>query len=154
VLLQAIDFPFATAPDEPSKVLQILEQRPYNYNHPLLMLELARAANAVAGFADPQKVVELGRALAVVAGALAIFATFLLASEVLPGWAALAAAFATAIVPAMTVHARYFKEDIFALPLLLLALIALIEMLKAPTRARGLILGGAIGLAAGPNMSP
>ena len=148
VLLQAIDFPLATAPDEPSKVLQILERRPYNYNHPLLMLELARAANALAGFTDPQAVVELGRALAVLAGGLAIFAIFLLACEVMPGPAALAAAVATAVLPAMTVHARYFKEDIFALPLLLIALVALIETLRAPTRARSLMLGGAIGLAA------
>jgi 4-amino-4-deoxy-L-arabinose transferase-like glycosyltransferase len=148
VLLQAIDFPLGTAPDEPSKALQILEQRPYNYNHPLLMLELAQAANAFAGFTDPGTVVELGRALAVVAAGLAIFATFLLACEVLPGPAALAAAVATAAVPAKTVHARYFKEDIFALPFLLIALIALIETLKAPTRARSLMLGGAIGLAA------
>jgi hypothetical protein len=126
ILLLAIDFPLGTAPDEPSKALQIVEQRPYNYYHPLLMLELAQAANAFAGFTDPGTVVELGRALAVVAGGLAIFATFLLACEV---------------------HARYFKEDIFALPFLLIALIALIETLKAPTRARSLMLGGAIGLA-------
>jgi predicted membrane-bound mannosyltransferase len=135
VLLQVIDFPLGTAPDEPSKALQILEQRPYNYNHPLLMLELAQAANAFAGFTDPGTVVEVGRALAVVAGGLAIFATFLLACEVLPGPAALAAAVATAAVPAMTVHARYFKEDIFALPFLLIALIALIETLKGRERA-------------------
>jgi hypothetical protein len=112
------------------------------------MLEVSRAANAFAGFTDPQAVVELGRALAVATGALAIFATFLLACEVLPAPAALGAAVATAVVPAMTVHARYFKEDIFALPFLLIALIALIETLKAPTRARSLMLGGAIGLAA------
>jgi asparagine N-glycosylation enzyme membrane subunit Stt3 len=148
VLLQAVDFPLGTTPDEPSKALQILERRPYNYNHPLLMLEVTRAANAFAGFTDPQAVVELGRALAVATGALAIFATFLLACEVLPAPAALGAAVATAVVPAMTVHARYFKEDIFALPFLLIALVALIETLKAPTRARSLMLGGAIGLAA------
>jgi dolichyl-phosphate-mannose-protein mannosyltransferase len=149
VLLQAVDFPLGTTPDEPSKALQILELRPYNYNHPLLMLDLARAANAFAGLSDVRAVAELGRALAVVAGALAIFATFLLACEVLPGPTALAAACATAALPAMTVHARYFKEDIFALPFLLIALVALIETLKAPTRARSLMLGGAIGLAAG-----
>ena len=148
VLLQAIDFPLGTTPDEPSKALQTIELRPYNYNHPLLMLELARAANAFAGFTDVQAVAELGRALAVMAGGLAIFATFLLACQVLPGPVALAAALATAVLPAVTVHARYFKEDVFALPFVLIALIALIETLKAPTRARSLTLGGAIGLAA------
>jgi hypothetical protein len=148
VLLQAIDFPLRSTPDEPSKAFQAAALRPLNYNHPLLMLELARAANAVAGFTDLQAVVELGRTLAVLAGGLAIFATFLLACQVLPAPVALAAALATAVLPATTVHARYFKEDVFALPFLLIALIVLIETLKEPTRARGLMLGGAIGLAA------
>ncbi len=120
----------------------------YNHHHPLLMLHLARTANAVAGFTDRQGAVELGRSLAVLAGGLAIFATFLLARKVLPATVALAACLATSVVPAMTVHARYFKEDIFALPFILFSLVALIETLKTPTRMRGLLLGTAIGLAA------
>ena len=147
ISLQIIDFPLAAHADEGSKVLQI-QQSSYNYNHPLLMLELAHAANAVAGLSNPQSVVELGRALAVIAGGFAIFATFLLAGEVLPRLAALAATLTVAVVPALTVHARYFKEDIFMLPFLLLALVVLIRMLKAPTRSSSIILGGLIGLAA------
>ena len=147
ISLQIIDFPLAAHADEGSKVLQI-QQSSYNYNHPLLMLELAHVANAAAGLSNPQSVVELGRTLSVIAGGFAIFATFLLACEVLPRLAALAATVTVAVVPALTVHARYFKEDIFMLPFLLLALVVLIRMLKAPTRARSIILGGLIGLAA------
>jgi hypothetical protein len=84
----------------------------------------------------------------VLAGGLALFAFFFLARKVLPGPASVAATLVTAVLPAMTVHARYFKEDIFALPFLLLALIALIQALKAPSPARALLLGIAIGLAA------
>lgn len=147
ISLQIIDFPLAAHADEGSKVLQI-QQSSYNYNHPLLMLELAHVANAAAGLSNPQSVVELGRTLSVIAGGFAIFATFLLACEVLPRLAALAATLTVAVVPALTVHARYFKEDIFMLPFLLLALVVLIRMLKAPTRSRSIILGGLIGLAA------
>jgi 4-amino-4-deoxy-L-arabinose transferase-like glycosyltransferase len=147
VLLSWVDFPLRTGRDEPIKVKQFLHNF-YNFHHPLLMLQLARAANAVVGLTDLQSAVELGRTVAVLAGALAIFATFLLARRVLPAPVALAACLATSVAPAITVHARYFKEDIFALPFILFSLIALIETLKTPTRMRGLLLGIAIGLAA------
>jgi hypothetical protein len=147
ILLHGIDFPLGTHADEASKVNAILKHR-NNYAHPLLMLQLVRAANAFAGLTDPQALVELGRAFAVMAGGLAVVASFLLAREVLPIPAALAATLAVAVVPVVTVHARYFKEDIFALPFLLLALVALIDTLKSPTKARGALLGAAIGLAA------
>jgi hypothetical protein len=146
VSLTTIDFSLGTHADEASKVNVILG-RHNSFAHPLLMLELARAANAFAGFTDPLRLVELGRSLAVTAGGLAVFASFLLAREVLPAPAALAATLAVAVVPLVTVHARYFKEDIFTLPFLLLALTALIHTLKSPTRAHGALLGAAIGLA-------
>jgi dolichyl-phosphate-mannose-protein mannosyltransferase len=147
ILLHGIDFPLRTGRDEPIKAKQILADY-YNHHHPLLMLHLARAGNVVAGFTDRQGAVELGRIFAVLAGGFAIFATFLLARKVLPTPVALAACLATAVVPAMTAHARYFKEDIFALPFILFSLVILIETLKTPTRTRGLLLGATIGLAA------
>jgi Dolichyl-phosphate-mannose-protein mannosyltransferase len=122
-LLNTIAFPRGTHPDEIAKVKLILSGD-NSFAHPILMLELARAANALAGLTDPQSIVELGRACAVLAGGLAVFASFLLAREVLPASAALAATIAVAVVPLVTVHARFFKEDIFALPFLLLALTA------------------------------
>ncbi len=147
VLLSKIDFPFGTNPDEGFKVSSIINGHNL-YWHPILMLQFVRAANVLASFSDPQAVVELGRTCAVIAGGLAVFATFLLARTVLPNAAALATAVAVAVVPLINVHARYLKEDIFALPFVLLALVALIGMLKSPTIARGLLLGTAIGLAA------
>ena len=91
--------------------------------------------------------------LAVIAGGFAILFTFCLAREVLPRLVALAATVAVAVLPATTVHARYFKEDIFMLPFLLLALAFLIKMLRKPTLSLGVMLGGAIGLAASMAMT-
>ena len=113
------------------------------------MLEVVRVARAWKAATTPQSIAELGRACAAVAAGIAVFASFLLAREVLPKLTALAATAAVAVVPLMTVHARYFKEDIFMLPLLLLALIALIHCLSSPTPSRGVLLGTAIGCAAG-----
>jgi predicted membrane-bound mannosyltransferase len=145
ILLGTIGFPLVTHADEPSKALAVLKHR-NNFNHPLLMLHLGRGANALAGFATAPNVIELGRTLAVIAGALAVFATYLLARQVLPAPASLAAATATAVAPLVAMHARFFKEDIFALPFVLFSLLLLIEVLKTPTRGRALLLGVAAGL--------
>jgi exosortase/archaeosortase family protein len=147
VLLHAIDFPLGTQPDEISKVNAILSGD-NNFAHPMLMLEVVRAANVLARLTDPQAVLELGRACGVLAGGLAVLASFLLAREMLPASTALAASIAIAVVPLVTVHARLLKEDIFALPFVLLALAALLAMLKTPTMSRGILLGTAAGLAA------
>ena len=147
ILLGTVDFPLRTHADEPSKALAVITHR-NNYAHPILMLELVRAANAFAGLADQQAVVELGRAIAVLIGAASIVATFLLAREALPAPAALAATAATAMTPLVAMHARFLKEDIFVLLFILLSLLALIRTLKSPTTSRALLLGAAIGLAA------
>ena len=148
VMLKVIDFPLGLHPDEVAKVNEILKSH-YLYVHPLLMIELLRATNALKHASDPQALVELGRGLAVLAGGLTIFASFLLARELLPPSAALAATLAVAVVPLVTVHARFLKEDIFALPLLILSLVALIRTIRSPTLWRGALLGLALGFAAG-----
>ncbi|HEV7464304.1 MAG TPA: hypothetical protein VGN85_10450 [Methyloceanibacter sp.] len=112
VLLNAITFPLGTHPDETAKVSLILSGH-NSFAHPILMLELARAANALAGLTHPQSIVELGRACAVLAGGLAVFASFLLAHEVLPASPALAATIAVAVVPLVTVHARFLQGRYF-----------------------------------------
>jgi hypothetical protein len=147
ILLGTIEFPARTHADELSKVQAIITLK-NSYAHPVLMLELVRAANALAGLTNPQAVAELGRAIAVLVGAAAVFVTFLLAREVLPAPAALAAAAVTAVTPLVAMHARYLKEDIFVLLFILVSLLALIRTLKSPTNLHVLLLGAAIGLAA------
>ena len=148
ILLGRLDFPLGTSPDEIAKVRAILDGNNPSY-HPVLMLEVVRVARAWKAATTPQSIAELGRACAAVAAGIAVFASFLLAREVLPKLTALAATAAVAVVPLMTVHARYFKEDVFMLPFLLLALIALIRCLRSPTPFWGILLGTAIGCAAG-----
>jgi 4-amino-4-deoxy-L-arabinose transferase-like glycosyltransferase len=96
-----------------------------------------------------QSLVELGRLCAALAGGVLIFATFSLARLVLPDLPALAAAAATAVTPLITVHARILKEDIFVAAFLVLALAALIRLLRDPAPHRAVLLGILAGLAGG-----
>ncbi len=146
--LSARDFVLGVHPDELIKVQAVLAG-PSTYYHPLLMIELARAANAFLGLRDPQSVVELGRTFSAVAGGVLIVATFVLARLILPASAAFAVAAATLATPLISVHARYFKEDIFVAAFVVLALAALISVLRTPSAKRATMLGAAIGLAAG-----
>ena len=67
----------------------------------------------------------------------------------LPELGALAATFATAATPIVTVHARIMKEDIFVAPFLILGLAELIKLLQYPTPLRALLTGVNAGLAGG-----
>lgn len=144
--LSAVDFPLGTHPDEPAKVAAVLAGPGTDF-HPILMIQLARAANFFLGWTEPQSLVELGRAFAALAGGALIVATFLLARLVLPAWSSFAVAAATLATPLITVHARYFKEDIFVAPFVVLALVGLIATVREPTLKRIVALGTAIGLA-------
>ncbi len=144
--LSAVDFPLGTHPDEPAKVAAVLGAPAADF-HPILMIQLVRAANILLGWTDPQSLVELGRAFAALAGGALIVATFFLARLVLPASSSFAVAAATLATPLISVHARYFKEDIFVAPFVVLALIALIATLRASTLKRIFALGTAIGLA-------
>src|SRR5262249_13802392 len=140
-------FPLGVHIDEPGKVDSVL-RGPSVFKHPLLMIDLVRAANASIGLITPQSIVELGRGFAALAGGTLIIATFILGRLVLPEWIACVAAAAALATPLITVHARYFKEDIFVAPFIVLALAALIVVLKKPTLERTIGLGAIIGLAA------
>jgi len=146
--ISARDFPLGIHFDERAKVQAVL-MGASTYFHPLLMIHVVRAANAFLGLSDPQAIVELGRAFSALAGGVLIFATFLLARLVLPALAAFAAAAATFATPLISVHARYFKEDIFAAPFVVLALAALVAAVRTPSLTRVMMLGAAIGLAGG-----
>lgn len=146
--LSAKNFALGSHFDEPAKVQEVLTG-PSTFYQPLLMIHLARAANAFLGLTDPQSVVELGRTLSAVAAGVLIVVTCFLARLMLPASAAFAVAVATLATPLISVHARYFKEDIFVAPFVVLTLAALVAVLRTPTMMRILILGATIGLAAG-----
>ena len=108
-----IDFPLGTLGDEWAKI-DAVRTGNNRYYHPLLMIEVTQFANLFAGARDLQAIVEVGRACAALAGGLLVFATYWLARLVLPDLGALAATFAMAATPIVTVHARIMKEDEYA----------------------------------------
>lgn len=148
VTLSGIDFPIATHPDESTKASFLLSSYP-DYRHPLLIREIAWGGNLVAQASTMEAAIKLGRLCAALAGGLLVFATFQLSRLVLPDGAALAATAITAATPLVSVHARFFKEDIFLAAFIVLALAALIRLLKEPTASRAVMLGLLVGLAAG-----
>jgi 4-amino-4-deoxy-L-arabinose transferase-like glycosyltransferase len=143
-----IGFPLGTLGDEWAKI-DAVRTGNNRYYHPLLMIEVTQFANLFAGARDLQAIVEVGRTCAALAGGLLVFATYWLARLVLPELGALAATFATAATPIVTVHARIMKEDIFVAPFLILGLAALIKLLQDPTPLRALLTGVYAGLAGG-----
>ena len=76
VLLGRIDYPRHTHADETAKVGAILNGLNPSY-HPVLMLQIVRAARAWTSASDSFAVAEIGRACAVMLGGLAVFASFL-----------------------------------------------------------------------------
>lgn len=146
--LSLIDYPLGLAWDEFVKLRGVSTGR-YAYYHPLFMIDLGQAAALVAQPADTPSLAHLLRALGAVAGGVLVFATFVLARLVLPDLPSLAAAAAAAATPLFTVHARIFKEDIFLACFLVLALAALIRLLREPAPHRAILLGLLVGLAAG-----
>ena len=143
-----IGFPLGTLGDEWAKI-DAVRTGNNRYYHPLLMIEVTQFANLFAGARDLQAIVEVGRTCAALAGGLLVFATYWLARLVLPELGALAATFATAATPIVTVHARIMKEDIFVAPFLILGLAAPIKLLQDPTPLRALLTGVYAGLAGG-----
>jgi hypothetical protein len=146
VLAGYIDYPLGTSPDEPYKVRAVLTGESQHY-HPLLMINIARAINAVMGLAEPQSIVVLGRVLSCIFSGLLIVATWQLARRILPETVACAAAAASAVLPLSTTHALIFKEDAFVAPMVVFSVAALIRLIDRPTTFRALALGASIGMA-------
>jgi Dolichyl-phosphate-mannose-protein mannosyltransferase len=148
VTLGLIDYPLGAAWDEFVKLRGISTGR-YPYYHPLVMIDLGQAAALAVQPPDLPALVHMVRVLGAVASGVMVFATFSLARLVLPDLPALAATAATAATPLFTAHARIFKEDIFVSAFLLLALVALIRLLREPAPHRAILLGFLVGFAAG-----
>jgi hypothetical protein len=148
VTLSLIDYPLGAAWDELAKLQGVSKGR-YAYYHPLFMIDLAQAVELVVQPPNLPSLAQMVRVLGALAGGVLVFATFSLARLVLPDLPSLAAAAATAVTPVFIVHARLFKEDIFVAAFLVLALAALIRLLREPAPHRAILLGLLAGLAAG-----
>ncbi len=139
-------FPLGYHRDEPKKVRFILDGT-QDFHHPLFMLQIVRAANAVDDLEDPQAVVELGRTIIGVVGTLSVLLVFALAR----GWVRPpydhAAALAAAVSPILVAHDHYLKEDALLVLFSLLTLYLLFRTLERPTGVRFALLGLSLGLA-------
>ncbi|WP_428938806.1 ArnT family glycosyltransferase [Fontivita pretiosa] len=107
------DFPVSYHPDEHSKAEQImLPWQPRNFNHPLLLLEVANLWRQT--FDVPIQVRELviaGRSCSALLASIGVFAVAM-AGYVALGWVGLlVVGSAVALCPPLLVYAHYFKED-------------------------------------------
>jgi hypothetical protein len=105
------DFPFYYHPDEPGKIEQLTKAK-WNYNHPMLMLRVARCAWQLAGAPqDPQRVVEIGRTVSASFMALAVGALALLARSLFGWTASLITGGLLLFHHQLYELSHYFKED-------------------------------------------
>lgn len=141
------DSPLGTHVDEAKKIRFVLTGE-QDFFHPLLMIQLGRLSSEILGYTDVDRAFFLVRFLAALFGGFLVFATFVLGRMVLSPFAALAVAIAVAVCPTTTVHATFFKEDIFLAPLFVLSVAALVWTTKNPSLFHSMILGAAIGLTA------
>ncbi len=145
---QWTDFPYFYHADEPGKARQLLEDT-RNFNHPLLMLETARAVwHAWGGERTTQFVAEAGRLTSALFVGLATVLLCLAVGMHRGGWVGLSAGWLLLWQPDVQEYARYFKED----PSLLFGAAAFFTALMAyerhPTWRRAGLLGVACALAA------
>jgi len=139
-------FPLGYHIDEGGKVLQILTGQE-SFAQPTFMIDVNRVVHLFTRQVAFQQVVETGRAVTALFGAVIVLACFLLFRPVGGTRAALLASLAVAVSPIMVVHAHYLKEDTYFAFAVMLALAAYLALLRSVTGRRILMLGLASGLA-------
>lgn len=149
-------YPFFYHPDEYGKAKQIVDgTRSYNFNHPLLLLNVARPLKSLwpkkADDTKPvklQNATEAGRTASAVFAALAVVA-LALAGYLLAGLAGGIGAAAVALFhPMLFEHAHIFKEDTALTMGLAVTVLATVLFWKKPASGkRAAFLGVAVALA-------
>jgi hypothetical protein len=140
------DFPLGYHPDEVKKV-GFIATGTQDFHLPILLLQLTRAANALARLDGGQEIVELGRAVSAVAGACIVVLSFLLARLILSPLGSLLVAALTAVSPILAVHAHYLKEDMVFTACALAALLAVVRFAARPVMTSAVVLGISLGFA-------
>ncbi len=103
------NFPLGYHFDEPKKVMLVLTGE-QNFHHPILMLELLRWANQWRSIRTPPEVVELGRTLMAIVGALVPVVITLCSIPYLGRWGAVPVGAVLAVTPTMVLHSHYQKQ--------------------------------------------
>jgi hypothetical protein len=144
--LSNLGFPLAFHADEPTKI-EFIEGGTQDFHHPLLMLQLVRAARWVQQPVTDEELVVVGRGLMGVVGAISVLLMFVLARQRLSRPWALGAAGAVAVSPTLVVHAHYLDERTLLTASVLAAAVAFFRFVRVRTPAASLWLGLATGLA-------
>ena len=148
--------PFFYHPDEYGKAKQVVDgTRSYNFNHPLLLLNVARPLKSLWGkSADDTKPVKLQKATEAGRTASAIFAALAVVALAVAGWllggpgGGIGAAIVALFHPMLFEHAHIFKEDSALTMGLALTVMAAALFWKNPACGRrAVLLGIAVALA-------
>lgn len=139
-----IDFPLVLHPDEPRKLVLLLNEK-WEFFHPRLMIEVIQPflGNAT----DYFHVAVAGRTVNAMVGALIPLATYAAARRFLSAMPALLAAVLVGLSPILALHAHYLKEDMVFTLCSTLALWAMLGCARTPSRREVLVLGVCLGLA-------
>lgn len=133
-------------PDEVKKTRYIRDYT-QDFQHPLLILQLGRLANAVFQLTDLSQIVVMARTLSAVYATVATAILYLLLRDLLAWRYRILATLAFGTSPIVVVHAHYLKEDLLLTCMVLLSLPCLFRFLQEPDRRNSLLLGVTMGLA-------
>lgn len=144
--LVGIAFPIYWHPDEIGKALQI-ESGSYNFFHPLFLLRLAYVADWILAGDSLRDRILAGRIVSAIAAALAVAVFALLVACRFRSVALGATTGALlAATPLVFINAHFFKEDAVLLLGIACTMLAMQVYDEAPSRARLVGLGAALGL--------
>ncbi|MBL8890069.1 MAG: glycosyltransferase family 39 protein [Planctomycetaceae bacterium] len=142
------NFPLGYHFDEPKKVTFIMTGE-QDFHHPILMLELVRWAIHWGTGRTPQEVVELGRTIMAIVGALIPVVMILVAMPYLGRSTAMLVGATLAVTPTMVLHSHYLKEDILLVLLSWAALGAFSQYFRTRNEVWLLVAGLCWGFAMG-----
>jgi 4-amino-4-deoxy-L-arabinose transferase-like glycosyltransferase len=141
-----LDFPVRFHGDEWLKVESITDEI-RNFKHPLLMIQLTRAANLALGLTGDLAVAVLGRALMGIGATLTVLWSYMLARRTMSAAAAVAVAASVAVAPTLVMHAHYLKEDTILTTCLIASVLCFLRFVERPDVRSAAWLGVATGLA-------
>ena len=122
------DFKLGYHNDEPHKVI-FIKTNTQDFKHPVLMLQIVRAANWLTGFDAAQDIVILGRTIIAIFGALIVILAYFISRPALKE-NGIYVAMLCATSPILVIHSHYMKEDIILTFFCLLSLLLLYRYIQ------------------------
>jgi hypothetical protein len=122
-------------PDEPGKIEQLQGAAPWNFHHPVLLLQTASWSRSLhrVSIQDQQTLAIVGRSASAFLAAGGVFAAAM-TGYLAFGFAGLfLCGVAIALCPPLLIHAHYFKEDASLIGGILLAMLAAVMTVRSST---------------------